>query len=211
MAEKTITKKVTGNKSSEMIIGMAASKLSSAVTQLIAAAAVVSTFEEKVKEGTLQIGNMEDQIGTLQQDFVNKKAQIQIDIQLVYDANRESFAQKWLAENNLVTIGGNELANLQNELQMAKENTDNAVKKEVAIVTNRLTSDAKNVADLAVMQHKMNEANNNAKITNLEEKCKFLEGQVASYTLQLNAEREAGIKRQQAGSIGTLNVGNTPR
>ncbi len=210
MAEKT-AKKVTGNKSSEMIIGMAASKLSSAVTQLVAAAAVVGQFEEKVKKGTLEIGNMEDQIGSLQQDFINRKAQIQIDTQLAYDANKKTFAEMWLAENGLVSVPGEELGKLHTDLANALQNTEATVKREVAIVTNRLTSDAKNAADLAAMQFKMTEAANVAKITNLEEKCKFLEAQVATYIAQLSAEREAGIKRQQAGSIGTLNVGNTPR
>lgn len=211
MAETKQPKKVSGNKSSELIIGMAASKLSSAVKSFQEAATIINQFEERVTQGTLQIGNMEDQIGGLDQEFKNKKAQIVIDTQLEYDTNRETFAQQWLAEHNMVSVLGSTWSKMESDLNDALANTEKEVKKEVAIVTNRLTADHKNATDILDMQHKMKEAENVATIKQLTEKCTFLQTQTESLTKQLDAAREANVKIAQAGAIGTLNVGNPQR
>ena len=54
-------------------------------------------------------------------------------------------------------------------------------------------------------------AENASKIGVLAEKNKFLDEQVTKLYAQLDAERNAGIERAKAGSVGSINIGDGTR
>jgi hypothetical protein len=100
---------------------------------------------------------------------------------------------------------------MKNDLEEATTKMDANIQKAVNAATGAMQKEHNNATALAKMEFEKKEAENTAKITQLTEQVKFLQEQVGYWKKALEDEREAGVKRAQASSIGTLNVGNTPR
>lgn len=200
-----------GNKTTEVIIGAASSRMEAAVKSLLAVAPEVEKLQKTISQSTLEVVNLEDTIGALKQDLVNKTSQNKIELEQAYNADQKSFADKYLNQNRLVAVAENDLTGLRNDLEEALNKRDEAVSKAVNAATSSMKKDHDAADALAKMTFEKKEAENAAKITQLEAQVKFLGEQVGYWKLALEAEQKAGIERAKAASIGTLNVGNTPR
>jgi molecular chaperone GrpE (heat shock protein) len=204
---KTPVAKKVGNKTTEIIVGTAVSKLTTVVKGINDAVQEVNKLETRIQDGTLKVTDLEDKIGGLEQDFKNKVAQSKIELEQAYTANRESFVGQFLAEKKMAMIPSKELGDLQLKLEEATSKVEDAVSKAVGIATGTMKSAHANEIKIANLEHEKKEANNMAEITQLKAQNKFLEDQVSHWKNMLDAQVKAETERAKYGAINTLNVG----
>lgn len=200
---------VKGNKTTEIVLGSAAMKLSSAVTAVLAAVEVVKGLDEKAQDSTLLVTNLEDKIGGLEQDYKNKVAQSKIELQQAYESDKESFVDLYLKQKNLQTINSTELEELNNKVTKFDQILADTVSKEVGKAVGIEKSNSASALKVATLEFTAKEAQNTAEITQLKNQVTFMTEQVTMWKTALEDERKAGVERAKAGSIGTLNVGAT--
>jgi predicted nucleic acid-binding Zn-ribbon protein len=207
MSTKTTSKTVSkGNKTTEVILGSAALKLESAVKALLGATEEVSKIEARASECTLEVTNLEDQIGGLKQQLVNDKNQNKLDLELQYKADQRSFATTWLQENSYTFLPAQELQDLKNKLSKATMEVDQTVNKAVSAATSALTSKHETELKMKDMEYKTSEATNLATIKQLQAEVAVWKNQAEQWQKALDNERQASISRAQASSI-TQNIG----
>lgn len=208
---KAPAKKMPGNKSTEIIVGAAAIKLETAVKSLNSAIEEVNNLDRRVLDGTLQVTNLEDRIGGLEQELKNRTAQNKIEIQNQFDTDKKSFVDKWLAENGFVCKTQEEITELEEQLENATTNMEANIKKEVGIITNSMT--AKHNSDLKILalEHDKKEAANLAEIAQLKNQNAFLATQVDNWKNMLDKQVAAETSRAQYGAVHTINVGGDQR
>jgi archaellum component FlaG (FlaF/FlaG flagellin family) len=196
-----------GTKTTEVILGSAAAKLTTGVKALSDMMNEVMKLENTVQENLLIISDQEDKIASLAINLKNAVAQNKIELQQAFDSNQESFVNAWLTENEMTAISNEELQDFRNAITQAKEATEKEVKTQVAIVTNTLTSRHASEKREYELQFAAKEAETKAALSQKEEKIKFLQEQVDAWKKALEDEREASVKRAQASQIQNLNVG----
>lgn len=206
---KAAAKKAVGNKTTEIIVGTAASKLATAVAGFKAVIEQVGGLEELAGQGILKVSDLEDKIGGLEQDLKNKTAQNKIDLQQQYDTDKEVFVQKYCNENGMTTVKTEEYEELKDSLEEATTNMEANIAKEVGKAVGIEKNNSANALKVAELEAKAKDATNVATIAQLKEQVTFLTSQCKILNESLTAEREAGIKRAQAASISTLNIGGT--
>lgn len=209
MAGKTTTKKTSV--SSEIVFGQAAQQISKAVSELNNATETVNKLALQGEELSLQISNKEAQIAELETQYTEKSRQAEVEFNLNLKANQDRVVNEVLRNGGMESISTTELKALRQELETVKANTDSEVKKQVAIVTNTLTSKFDNDVRFLQAENKAVAADNASKIGVLAEKNKFLEEQVTKLYTQLDAERAAGIERAKASAVGQITVGTDSR
>lgn len=200
-----------GNKTTEIIVGAGAQKLVTAVAALRGVVEVIDQLPTKVQENLILVSDLEDKIGGLKQDLQNKTAQNKIEIEQAYQADCRSFVDKWLSANGMTSIETSDLNELKSDLEEATTKMNENVAKAVNAATSSMKKEHENEIKMKTMEFEKKEADNLATIKQNAEQIKFLNEQVGYWKKALEDEREAGVKRAQASSIGTLNVGNTPR
>lgn len=209
MAGKTTTKKASA--STEIVLGQAAQQISKAVNELNAATETVNKLATQAEELTLQVANKEAQISELEVQYAEKARQAEVDFSLNVKANSQRVVNEILRENGMEAISSAELKALRQELADTKAGAEAETKKQVAAVSSSLKSQFDNDLRFIQSENKAIAAENASKIGVLAEKNKFLEEQVTKLYTQLDAERQAGIERAKAGSIGNITVGDTSR
>lgn len=197
--------------SSEIVFGQAAQQINKAVTELGNATNTINTLVSQVEELSLQISNKETQIADLEVQFTEKAREAEVNFNLNLKANQDRVVNEVLRNSGMESISSADLKALRQELETVKSNTDSEVKKQVAIVTNSLTSKFENDVRFLQAENKAVAAENASKIGTLAEKNKFLEDQVTKLYLQLDAERAAGIERAKASAVGQITVGTDSR
>lgn len=205
MASKsTQTKKASA--STEVVLGQAAQQILKAVSELNSASTTLGKLTSQSDELTLQVANKEDQIIALDIAYAEKARQAKVDLEVSMRANTESVVTEYLSSVGKVSIAKSELTALTKELSDTKAGADAETKKQVAIVSNTLSTQYANDKRFAESENKAVIAENASKIGVLQEKNKFLEDQTTKLFLQLEAERAAGVERAKAGSVGNINV-----
>ncbi len=200
---KTTSKK---SASTEIVLGQAAQNIVKAVSELNSATEAVNKLSSMGEELTLLVANKEEAIAALDVQFAEKARQLEVDLDLSFKANTERVVNEFLKANGKVSILSTELNALNKELAETKANADAETKKQVAIVASTMKSQHENEIKLLHSENNNKTIENTAKIGALTEKNTFLEGQVTKLYLQLDAERNAGIERAKAGSVGSINV-----
>lgn len=190
-----------GTPKTEVIMGTAASKLAAGMKALNETVIELGTMTEKIEENALIIANQEAEIASKEQELKNKIAQDKIELQQAYDSNRKTFVEQWLREKNFIMMDQLALTKLEQELLAAQDGNEEEKKKEIAIITNSMKSAHANELKTKELEFKATQAESNAKLTQMAEKIKFMEEQVASYRKQLDEEREARVKVAQASTI----------
>lgn len=208
---KTPHKVVTGTKTTEVILGTAASRLETGLKALSGVAEEVFKLDKKIEEYTLLISDLETKISSKELELKNSIAQNKIELQQAYDGDRESFVKVWLVARGFEIIAPSELAQLKADLAASKADLDAQIKREVAIVTNTLNRNHESSKKEYELEFKAKEATTVAALAQKDEKIKFLEEQVAAWKKALDDEREAGVKRAQAGAIQNLNLGGASK
>ena len=209
MAVKPTAKKASA--STEIVLGQAAQQITKAVSELNAATSTLGELSSKAEELTLLVANKEEAIASLDTQFAEKERQLNVDLELSFKANTDRVVNEYLKTVGKVSIGSNELSALQKELSDTKANSDSIAKKEVAIATSSLKSHYENEIKLLHSENNTKSVENSSKIGTLTEQKTFLEQQVTKLYQQLDAERAAGIERAKAGSVGSINVGDSNR
>lgn len=190
----------------EVVFGRTAQSIKKAVAELNAATESFRTLESKSEDLALQVANKEEQIANLEQQFNEKKRQLELDLDLKMKSNAENVVREELASKQKIAIKREEYQELVDTLNQLKNEFSSAIKSEVGkaegIAKSRFESELK----LKEAEFKAAEASNVAAITSLKEKVLFLEAQGAKWEQALSAERTAGIERAKASAIGAVNV-----
>lgn len=198
-----------GTKTTELVVGTAAVKLNQAVKSLQEAVAQASKLEETITGHVLKAEDLEGRISDLQNTYENSKKQMAFDMDLEYKSNQKAFAEKYLSVAGLTAVPTEDWQSVNSELNNIKTEFNNKVNSEVGKVRGQLESAFKQDKQILELAFQAKEADNNAKISQKDQQIAFLEKQAASWEAALNAERQAGIERARASSIGTLNVGSS--
>jgi hypothetical protein len=209
MGVKPTTKKASV--STEIVLGQAAQQISKAVSELNAATETVNKLATQAEDLTLQVANKEAQISELDVQYAEKARQAEVDFNLNVKANQDRVVNDVLRSNGMESISSAELKALRQELADTKAGAEAETKKQVAIVSSTLKAQFDNDLRFIQSENKAIAAENASKIGVLAEKNKFLEEQVTKLYTQLDSERQAGIERAKAGSIGNITVGDTSR
>jgi hypothetical protein len=209
MATKPTTKKATA--STEVVLGAAAQQIAKAVTELGAATATITKLSAQADDLTLQVANKEDAIAALEVEYKERERQLGVDLDLSIKSNTERVVTEYLGSVSKTSIAVAELNGLRQELAETKANADAQTKKEVASAVNAVKAQYENDIKLLHSENKAVAAENASKIGVLAEKNKFLEEQTVRLYAQLDAERQAGIERAKAGSVGAINIGDSTR
>jgi hypothetical protein len=209
MAETKNAPAKKGNKTTELVIGAGASKLMTAVTQLKSVVEVIDQLPAKVQENVLLVSDLEDKIGGLKQQLENQTAQNKIELQQAYDADKQTFVNKWMNDNKMTAVEVSTFTKMEETIEKAEEVLENTVKAEVAKAVNIEKSNSTNALKVMQLEHEKKEASNQAEITQLKQQNKFLEEQMGYWKTALEDERKAGIERSKASAISTLNIGGT--
>lgn len=193
----------------EIVMGKAAQDLNKAVAEAMKATEGLGALVSHSEELTLTISNQEAKIEELDIQFAEKERQLQLDLDLKMKGNAEATVQAYLASNKQRSISLQEHQEMVDKIAGAEALLTKTVAAETAKVRNEETSRFNNEKKLLEAQHAATEAKNNAAISVMEEKVKFLEQQNAQLIDQINEERKASIERAKAGSIGNINLGGT--
>jgi hypothetical protein len=208
MSEQNQTKqKPKGTPVTEKIIGAASNKMVSATKNLKDAAETALKLVETMDENTLKIVDQEEKLNNLQQDFTNKRTQQKIELELAVKADRKAVVDAYVQENSLVYVAKTDYEKLQVELQSLKTEFETKLKAEMGKAQGIADSKAESAKKLAEAEYTAKEAQNLAKIQNLEAQLLFATQQSKQWETQLNEERKASVERAKASSISTLNVG----
>lgn len=206
MAATAKTAKVVGNRTTEGIIGAGAAKLNVALVALNAVVKELSNIDSVVEENTLKVVGLESTIAELEQQKKNAITQNKIEIGQQYAADEQYFIDAYLKNAGLITIKPSEVDALRKDLDNTRSSIDEQVKKEVNAQVGAIRAQYINEAKMGALEHSTKEAQNLARISQLENRAAFLEEQVTSWKGALEAERQAGVQRAQASSIGAINV-----
>lgn len=197
-----------GTKATEVVVGTAAVKLNQAVKNLQEAMASAGNLEETITGHVLKAEELEGRISDLQNTYENNKKQMAFDMDLEYKSNQKAFAEKYLSTTGLTAVPTEDWQGVNAELNNIKTEFNNKVNSEVGKVRGQLENSFKQDKQILELNFQAKEADNNAKITQKDQQIAFLTDQVNNWKSALDAERQAGIQRAQASSIGTLNVGS---
>lgn len=190
----------------EIVLGKAAMSMAQSLSKMEEGITILTNFQSQIAELDLQIATKEDSIKSLDQEYKNKKEQAEIDLKLAIQNDELTTVQNVLKKNGLVTISNDQLQKLEEELSDLKANYQADLKKEVskreAIVTAKVNSDNK----LRDAEFATKEAQNQAKITMLDEKVKFLTEANTNLKDQLDKALENSVKIAEAASKSGSNI-----
>jgi len=201
------TKKTNGNKTTELIIGSSAAKLAVAVNGIQSALLEANKLNEIVAESSLKVVEMEDKLGALDQELVNKKAQNKYEIELSYKTDKKSFVEAYLSDNELMTVNETEWLAMQKKLEDSDRATTDAVSKAVGAATGSLKSEHTSALKVAQLEHDKKEAENVATIKQLTAQITFLTQQ--NQTLQTLIDTQIKAETERAKHQPAIHVNGT--
>lgn len=204
---KPVVKK-KGTQATEVIIGSAALNIRKSLAALGDAVKTVESLGDKAEEMQGLIAQREDRIKELDVTFAETKRQKQVELDLKVKEDEQKVVNDVLAKNSLVAIPQAELDNIKANLTKATSEMNSEIQKAVGAATASLKKDHEAAVALTAAENRTKEAANTAMLATTESKLKFLEEQVEMWKGALDAERQAGVERSKASSIGVLNVGN---
>ena len=194
------------NATTEVVIGQAAQQINKAVAELKNAFTQVEGLESKLETLSLQVTGKEERIAELDAHFAEQLRQKEVELELQFKQNQELVVNKHLLDSGKTAILKTEYNQLIKELEVAKKDNQEVVSEAVSAERVKLVNEHSAAIKLIEAEHKSTTIENTAKISSLEEKNTFLQGQVYKLYEQLDSERSASIERAKAGSVGTINV-----
>lgn len=204
--QQTKGNKAKGTTKTEAIIGAASNKFVTAKNALQDAVAQALKLTESMDENALKIADQEDRLTGLQTEYSNKRTQMEIDLDLAFKADRKRFAEQYLVENGMIAVNKAAYEEQGFKLVEWEEKFDEKVSTEVGKAKGMAEARANDAAKLAEAQYQAKEAQNLAKIQNLEAQLSFATQQAKQWENQLNEERKASVERAKAGAVGSINV-----
>lgn len=194
-----------GTQKTELIIGTAASKLSAAVKGIQEASQTAVQLEQTLTDYNLKVTDLEGKITGLEQEYQNKKAQQEFQLDLDFKTSQRQFAEKFLQENGYVAVVVEDNTKLKEEYETLKANFEAEVNKKVGAATNSIQSNVDNKIKLLEAEYRAKEASNIAEIANLKSQLAFANQMAEKWETQLKEERQASVERSKSQSA-TVNV-----
>jgi len=191
----------------EAVVGSASKKLSTVVEEMNKISQVLTGLSGKSEDLSDEIAQKEARIKALDVEYTEKLRAHDVEFGLKVKESALKTAEEILALQNLVSVPKQELENLQKGFTDLQTSFDDRVKSEIGKATGIAKSQFEAEKRLLEAQFATKEAENKASIINLNAQVATLTTQATEWKKQLESEREASVKRAQAGSVGTINVG----
>lgn len=133
-----------------------------------------------------------------------RKANVEIDLQV--EEHKEHVLQTLLNEKGLTSVEPSALQDLQDRATRADYDAETEIRKAVnaALATERQSVALKAAQD--TKNEAVEAARTEARIESLEAQLEASQREVVGLTKQLDAEREAGVKRAEASGAMTINT-----
>lgn len=203
--------KAKGTAKTEAIIGAASNKIVTATKSLNDAVATALKLVETMDDNALKIADQEEKLANLNTEYNNKKTQQTIDLELAYKSDKKAFVDQYLVDNGLVYVEKAKYDFLEQSVTEWEEKFDEKVSAEVGKAKGMAQREAENAQKLAEATYQAKEAQNLAKIQNLEAQLKFANEQTQHWQNQLNEERKASVERAKASAVGSITVAGQGR
>lgn len=193
----------------EVIVGAAAELAKRAANSLKESLAKFEELMSTSETQQLKIAEQEEKINELGTSYAEKLRAQEVEFDLKVKADSNKVVKELLGSQNLVAVPTEEYDALKKELSDLEKDFEDetaaAVKKETSIAYGRLENEKK----LLEANFAAKEAENRAEIINLKAMNEQLREQAGLWKQSLDDERAAGIERAKAGSIGSINVGDS--
>lgn len=206
-----VKQKAKGTAKTEAIIGAASNKIVTATKSLNDAVSTALKLVDTLDENALKIADQEEKLANLNTEYSNKKTQQTIDLELAFKADKKRFVDEYLVENGLVYVEKAKYDSLEQAVVEWEEKFQEKVHAEVGKAKGMAERDAQNAQKLAEANYLAKEAQNLAKIQNLESQLGFANQQTAHWQNQLNEERKASVERAKASAVGSITVAGQGR
>lgn len=206
-AKQVVKKPKVGTPKTEAIIGSAAVKLNAGVENLKKVFEQVDKLPGIIQELSLKVADYEDKITSLDQQYTNTRAQKEFELKLAFEASKEAYVNSYLSQNGLVKLDSTKYTGTLTELQGLKSEFHAKLTSEVTSAKLSLTKDFENSLALEKAKFNVQEAENKAKINELQARLEMAMETAEGYKAQLNAERSASVERSKASAVGTISVG----
>jgi len=206
-----VKQKAKGTAKTEAIIGAASNKIVNATKSLNDAVATAVKLVETLDDNALKIADQEEKLANLNNEYNNKKTQQTIDLELAYKADKKRFVDEYLTDNDLVYVEKAKYDSLEQSVAEWEQKFNEKVDAEVGKASGIAKREAENAQKLAEANYQAKEAQNLAKIQNLEAQLKFANEQTAHWQTQLNEERRASVERAKASAVGSITVAGQGR
>lgn len=206
-----VKQKAKGTPKTEVIIGAASNKIVTATKSLNDAVATALKLVDTLDDNALKIADQEEKLSNLNTEYSNKKTQQTIDLELAYKADKKRFVDEYLTENGLVYVERAKYDSLEQSVAEWEEKFAEKVNAEVGKAKGMAQREAESAQKLAEANYQAKEAQNLAKIQNLEAQLKFANEQTAHWQTQLNEERKASVERAKASAVGSITVAGQGR
>lgn len=191
----------------EVVIGQSAAALKRGVAAITESLEGINQLSERADTLSLDISNKEGKIKALDIEQENRERQMDIDLNLRAKENTEKVALEHLASTNRTALPTTELNKIKQDLTKLQTEYNNDVAAKVHDANQQAKRDFDNERNLLNAQHREKEATNVAEISGLKFQNTQLQTQVNMLVGQLDAERAAGVQRQQGVQAPTINVG----
>lgn len=215
MSEKTTPKKaavvttakVTTTAKTEVTLGKAAQSLEQSAKRMEEGLSVLEDFKLQLSDLDLQIATKESRLEELEVQLKQKVDANRVELALTLKEDEASAVTSILSKGGMIAVPVDELERVKKEAYELKANFDKEVKAEVAKAEAVINRNAKHAADLADKDFIAKEAENKAKITNLEDKVQFLLKANYDLTTKLDKALEANVSIAEASKGSNINLG----
>jgi hypothetical protein len=199
-----VKKATTGT---EVILGKSALKLETGLVAVLAAVTELKQLQETSGDLTLKIAQQEADLEGLKASFNEQLRTGQVELANALKEDAKALVREVLAENGLEAVDSEELKALKKAYDTLKSEFNAQVSKDVAAAVRAATANFDADKKLYIAEQSSKEADNKAKVSNLEDKVLFLTEQNDALLGQLKEAGDNAVKIAQAGSIQTINLG----
>lgn len=195
-----------GSAQTELVIGRAANKLKVSIDSFKTAVAEINTLAEKADELQSLVAKREEQIAELDTIYAEKKRAAEIKFELDIKAAKVAVLETFMENEGLIAVPKRELSEKSKRLAQLESDFVKEVNAKVAEQKSIIVSQKESEKQLLEAAHATAEATTRAELNQKNNQIDFLTAQVTMWKDALDAERNAGIERAKASSVGSINI-----
>jgi len=204
-AKPTTTNK-KGSLATDAILGQGAASLTKAVSEMKNAVSAIEKLVNDSESLTLEVASKQEQIDSLDLQYVEKLRQADLDLDLKVKSNEDKVASDILAKTGKLAVKREDYQALTTELNSVKTGQEQTIKAAEGKAEGMAKSKYDAETRLLQAQFEAKSASEKAQIVSLTEKVSFLEIQISKWENALASERQASVERAKASAIGSVNV-----
>jgi hypothetical protein len=205
-ATKKVAAPKKGTAKTEVVIGASVIALTKTVNALKETFMKVDGLVKQAEDLSLEIADKEANISQLDVDFKEKRRELEVSLDIEMKAKKDSIVEAHLTKEGKVAVASAEFDAIRQAHATLTAEFNTNVAKEVAKAVAIAKSNFEQEARISEANFKAKEAENTFKITSLDAQLKAALEDSKAWRTALEQEREAGIKRAQAASIGSVNL-----